>query len=233
MTDHAALVAALRAHLIVGYDGNDALPGYDAHGEMAPFASRTDPAVISVAGKTGRTAATLVLLYPDATGAPSLVLTLRQPTLRAHSGQISLPGGAIEPGETPEDAARREAFEEVGAADVDVLGRLTPLYVPPSGFRVWPVVASLPERPAFRPQEAEVAALLDVPVADLVGPEYRRRAPRRLDGNPLHAPGTVLDVPFFDVGGHEVWGATAMMLAEFARVVVDVGAVDFGAVTRG
>ena len=70
--------------------------------------------MISVEGKTGRTAATLVLLYPDAGGAPHLVLTVRQPSLRAHSGQVSLPGGAIEAGETPEDAARREAFEEVG-----------------------------------------------------------------------------------------------------------------------
>ncbi len=237
---HAALVAALRARLAVGRDGNDALPGYAAHGEMAPFPSRTDPAVISVAGKTGRTAATLVLLYPDATGAPCLVLTLRQPNLRAHSGQVSLPGGAIEPGETPEDAARREASEEIGVEDVDVLGRLTPLYVPPSGFRVWPVVASLGARPAFRAQEAEVAALVEVPVAHLVGPAHRRRAPRRLDGNPLHAPGTVLDVPFFAVGGHEVWGATAMMLAEFARVAADLDAGDLdagdlagGPVTRG
>ena len=216
---HDALVEALRARLVAGRDGNAALPGYAAHAEMAPFPSRTDPAVISVEGKSGRAAATLVLLYPDAAGAPCLVLTVRQPSLRAHSGQVSLPGGAVEPGETPEDAARREAHEEVGVDGADVLGRLTPLYVPPSGFSVWPVVAALDARPAFRAQPAEVAELVEVPVALLLDAGVRQRRPRTLRGNPLVADGATLDVPFFALGGHEVWGATAMMLAEFAAVV--------------
>ena len=144
------------------------------------------------------------------------MLTVRQPTLRAHSGQVSLPGGALDAGETPEDGARREAREEVGVDVPDVLGRLTPLYVPPSGFSVWPVVAALAARPAFRPQEAEGAAVVEAPVALFVDPAARRRSPRALHGNPDAA---VFDVPFFAVGGHEVWGATAMMLAEFAAVV--------------
>ena len=217
MTPHAALVADLRARLADGRSGARPLPGYAVHAEMAPFPSRTDPAVISVEGKNGRAAATLVLVYPDDAGEPCLVLTVRQPSLRAHSGQVSLPGGALEPGETPEDAARREAHEEIGVdpGAVDVLGRLTPLYVPPSGFSVWPVVAALGARPAFRPHEAEVAALVEAPVALFSDPAARRRSPRALHGNPDAA---VFDVPFFDVGGHEVWGATAMMLAEFAAV---------------
>ena len=222
MSDHDALVAALRARLTVGHDGNAHLPGYAAHAEMAPFPSRTDPAVISVEGKAGRAAATLVLLYPDAAGAPVLVLTVRQPSLRAHSGQVSLPGGAVEPGETPEAAARREAREEIGVDAADVLGRLTPLYVPPSGFSVWPVVAALPARPEFYVQEREVAELVEVPVSVLLDPATRQRQARTLRGNPLVDEGATLDVPFFALGGHEVWGATAMMLAEFVAVVRNV-----------
>ncbi len=213
MTAHEALVARLRARL---GSGAPPLPGHAAHGEMAPFPSRTAPEVIGVEGKGGRPAATLVLVYPDESSEPCLVLTVRQPTLRAHSGQVSLPGGALDASETPEDGARREAREEVGVDVPDVLGRLTPLYVPPSGFSVWPIVAALAARPVFRLQEAEVAALIEVPVALFVDPAARRTSPRALHGNPDAA---VFDVPFFDVGGHEVWGATAMMLAEFAAVV--------------
>ncbi len=213
---HDALVGRLRARLA------GPLPGHAAHAEMAPFPAHLTPETLSVEGKDGRRAATLVLLYPDVTGATHLVLTLRQASLRAHSGQISLPGGALEPGETPEDAARREAFEEVGVdpALPDILGRLTPLYIPPSGFSVWPVVAALHARPDFQPQEAEVAALLEVPVASLLDPAARQRRLRTLTGTPVPE----FEVPFFAVtpsgasGVLEVWGATAMMLAEFAAV---------------
>lgn len=206
-----AFVAALRARL------GAPLPGHAAHVEMAPYPRRADPEVISVEGKGGRPAATLVLFYPDGGGTVHLVLTLRQPTLRAHSGQVSLPGGRLDAGETPEAAARREAFEEVGVDPeaVEVLGRLTPLYIPPSGFSVWPVVATTPARPPFRSHEAEVAALIEVPAALLLDAAVRRRRERDLRG-------TRFEVPYFDLGGHEVWGATAMMLAEVAALLGDL-----------
>lgn len=207
---HALLASLLRRRLA------RPLPGHAAHREMAPFPARADLRAISAEHNTGRPAATLVLLFPEASGeGTSLVLTLRQPTLRAHSGQIALPGGSLDEGETPEDAARREAWEEVGVPREAprVLGRLTPLYIPPSGFTVWPIVASLDVRPAFTPHEAEVAALIEVPLAHLLAPEARQQAPRTL------AQGVRYEVPFFALGGHEVWGATAMMLAEFSAVV--------------
>lgn len=208
-----ALVPALRQRLAAP------LPGHAAQAEMAPYPRRADPGVISVEGKGGRAAATLVLLYPGDGGDAGLVLTLRPLSLKAHSGQVSLPGGSLEPGETPEDAARREAWEEVGVdpAAPDVLGRLTPLYIPPSGFSVWPVVAAVGERPAFRAQEAEVAALIEVRAAALLDPDTRRSRPHELGG-------ARVEVPFFDLGGYEVWGATAMMLAEFAAVLADAAA---------
>ncbi|WP_420454935.1 NUDIX hydrolase [Rubrivirga sp.] len=207
MPDFDALAAALVARL------RQPLPGHDAHAEMAPFPARAAVETLSTELNQGRPAATLVLLYPDADGYAHLVLTVRHAGLRDHAGQVSLPGGSLEPGETPEDAARREAFEEVGVAPdaVAVLGRLTPLYIPPSRFSVWPVVATTPGRPPFVAQETEVAAVVEVPVAELLDPTRRGRAMR-------DAPLGRFDVPFFDLGGLEVWGATAMMLAEFAAV---------------
>ena len=205
-----ALVPALRARLAAP------LPGHDAHAVMAPFPSRATEETLSIALNDGRPAATLVLLYPGAGGAASLVLTVRQAALKKHSGQVSLPGGSLDGDETPEAGARREAWEEVGVDPdaPDVLGRLTPIYIPPSRFSVWPVVAALGERPPFRAQEAEVAALVEVPVAALLDPALRKRSRR-------DAPLGTFDVPYFDLGGHEVWGATAMMLAEFAAVLAD------------
>lgn len=201
------------------------LPGFSAHAEMAPFGRGARPEMLSVdANPDARRAATLVMLYPLASGETTeagFVLTVRQPTLRAHSGQVSLPGGKLDGDETPEAAAIREAWEEVGVEpeQVDVMGRLSPLYIPPSDFAVWPVVAAVRQRPAFVPQEAEVAALVEVPLASLLAPGARRTAvrPARLPG----LEGREFEVPTFALAGQDVWGATAMMLAEFAAVVAD------------
>ncbi|OZC03476.1 NUDIX hydrolase [Rubricoccus marinus] len=202
------------------------LPGFDAHATMAPFGRGDRPGMLSVDGKNARRAATLILLYPQdaasgAEGEATFVLTVRQPTLRAHSGQVSLPGGSLDGDETPKAAALREGWEEVGVPPEapDVLGALSPLYIPPSGFAVWPIVASLDHRPAFVPQEAEVAALVDVPLAALLGDEAKQVTvrPAKLPG----LEGQEFEVPFYALADLEVWGATAMMLAEFEVAVRD------------
>ncbi|HLT47840.1 MAG TPA: CoA pyrophosphatase, partial [Rubricoccaceae bacterium] len=123
-------------------------------------------------------------------------------------------GGRIEAGETPEAAALREGYEEVGVdpAAPRVLGRLSPIHIPPSGFSVTPVVAAVEERPPFTPHEAEVAALIEVPLEKLLDPATRRLSERVVRGGRF-------EVPHFALDEYEVWGATAMMLAELVAVL--------------
>lgn len=159
-----------------------------------------------------RSAAGLLLLFPI-DDRPHLVLTVRSDRVR-HGGQVSLPGGVVEPGESVEQAALREAREEVAfsAADVRVLGALTPLDIPVSGFRLHPVVAALDRRPSLRPSDEEVARILEIPVSTLLDPATVERRPMKRGD-------LELDVPAFVAQGAVVWGATAMVLAEFLALI--------------
>jgi len=137
------------------------------------------------------------------------VLTVRADSVR-HGGQVSLPGGVAEPGETYEQAALREALEEV-ALDPDkvrVLGALTSLDIPVSGFRLHPIVGVSDQRPHLAPADGEVARILEVSVADLADPARHAPITFTRDGREIVAPA-------FHVGGVHIWGATAMVLAEF------------------
>ena len=182
------------------------LPGPDAQALMLPrprggWPSGFDTALI-------RPAAGLLLLFP-VDEQPHIVLTVRSDRVR-HSGQVSLPGGAVEPGETIEAAAVREAREEVALLehDVRVLGALTPLDIPVSGFRLHPIIAALDRHPSLHPSDGEVARILEIPVHTLLDPatlEWRRMVRGTL----------TMDVPAFVTHGSAIWGATAMVLAEF------------------
>ena len=182
------------------------LPGASAHEILAPRPRREWPAGFDPARI--RQAAGLLLLFPDGHQA-HLVLTVRTGSLVRHGGQVSLPGGAIEPGETLEQAALREAHEEIGLLPegVRILGPLTPLDIPVSGFRLHPVVASIGARPVLTPAAGEVARILDVPVHELAEQSRLVSVRRVRDGR-------AMTVPLFQLGRDEVWGATAMVLAE-------------------
>jgi len=152
----------------------------------------------------------LILLY-ERLGQTCLVLTRRRDDLQSHAGQISFPGGRRESGETLQTTAIREAHEEIGIhpAELELLGRLSSLYIPPSDYEVHPFVAWYRNgRPTFIPQESEVAEILEVPLSHLLDPAARLQEKWEIRGFEL-------DVPFYLVSGHKVWGATAMMLSEF------------------
>lgn len=194
------------------------LPGVEAQLKMAHVFRKSKTLTYQVPDNA-RKAGVLNLLYPK-NGVWHTVLMKRvvfDPTKDKHSGQVSFPGGRYELSDkTMEVTALRESEEEIGInrENVQIIGKLTNLYIPVSNYLVYPYVAVAEERPEFIPNRREVAQLIEVPIHDLLENEQ----PTLMD-LPLHN-GTVLkDVPYFDAQGHVVWGATAMMLSEFATLV--------------
>jgi 8-oxo-dGTP pyrophosphatase MutT (NUDIX family) len=187
------------------------LPGPTAQAVLAPTPRRDWPPGFSPAQI--RNAAGLLLLFPVG-GRAHIVLTVRAGTLEHHGGQVSLPGGVIESGETPERAALREAHEEIALSldGVCVRGALTSLDIPVSGFRLHPILASTDVRPHLTPSGGEVARILEVDVSEFFDPQRLVRVDRVRDGR-------TLSIPLFRVGGEEIWGATAMVLAEFLAML--------------
>ena len=162
-----------------------------------------------------RTGAVLILFYPY----DSLIHVpmIRRPVYPGvHSGQVAFPGGRVE--ETDEsivEAALREAREEVGVrpADVEVLGLLTPLFVHASNYMVHPVVGAARTRPDFKPDPYEVDALLEVPLDELQ--DVTRIGSKEI----IVREGITIQAPYYDLQGHTVWGATAMMISELLEVL--------------
>jgi 8-oxo-dGTP pyrophosphatase MutT (NUDIX family) len=184
------------------------LPGLDAQLRFMPTPPRTGwkPGEFP---SDARIAAGLLLLYPGDRGA-SIALTVRASGLKRHAGQVSLPGGATDPGETLTQAALREAHEEIGVdpATVRILGEFTPVYVLVSGFTLHPVVGITHARPSFKPAAHEVDAVVEVSIEDLQDASSIRQGTRTREG-------VAIEYPYFDLKGHQVWGATAMILGEF------------------
>jgi 8-oxo-dGTP pyrophosphatase MutT (NUDIX family) len=163
-----------------------------------------------------RPAATLLAIYPDADGSLVVPLTVRHGDLRAHAGEVSLPGGAVDATDTgPEAAALREAWEEVGLppSDVRIVGALDPVWIPVSNFELQPFVGVLAARPSLVPHDAEVAAIVELPLAALWDPDVVGVEEVVVRG------GLRLRAGAFRYGGVVVWGATALTLGMLAHVL--------------
>jgi 8-oxo-dGTP pyrophosphatase MutT (NUDIX family) len=188
------------------------LPGLAAQLRMAP-----DPRTWPEDGAPLRPAAALLLIYPHA-GEWHVPLTVRGSGLRHHTGQVSLPGGRLDrPDESVEQAALREAQEEIGIAPstVEIIGRLTPVPIAVSGHLLHPVVGASVTRPPFTLAAHEVERLIEVPITRLLQPDVVAWEKRVRSQSPTE----IQRVPYFEIDGGRIWGATAMVLAEFMAVL--------------
>jgi 8-oxo-dGTP pyrophosphatase MutT (NUDIX family) len=197
---------------------HQAKPGLQAQLKMVPEPRPGQKVYIEVEA-TCLKAGVMVLLYRRQ-DAWYMVLIRRPSTVLYHKDQIGFPGGQLEPGENFEEAALRETWEElsVDRDRIKIIGHLTPLYIPPSNFCIYPVVATLSEPPSFKPHPEEVAEVIEMPLGHLMDPRNLRRETWTIGGQPV-------EVPFYGFRHHKIWGATAMVLAEFQEIFESLEAI--------
>ncbi len=186
------------------------LPGRAAQYEMAHAFRGTYPEFTKDARKAG----VLILLYPK--NNDWHVVFIQRPGKNPndrHAGQLSFPGGKFEIIDTNlQQTALRETAEEVGAdtSNIEILGALTPLFIPVSNFLVSPFVGFTTQSPSWTPQESEVEEIIEFSLASFFKPETKGLTEIKIRKNIR-----LQQVPFFDLNGKKLWGATAMMMNEF------------------
>ena len=186
------------------------LPGEKVQLRMAPKGIRNFPPNKNMPNP----AAVLILLFP-VIDEPYTVLMKRTEYQGAHSGQISLPGGKIEAIDVDlAQTALRETKEELGilSEKINIIGKLTPLFIPVSGFDVHPYVGVITEKPDWNPDLNEVSYLIETSISELASAAVIKSEMRQLFGNEL-------EVPFYHLHNEKIWGATAMMISEFLQIV--------------
>ena len=167
-------------------------------------------------------AAVLAVLFEEE-GEARLIFTRRSTRLRSHRGEVSLPGGRIDPGEDPPTAALREAYEEIALdpSRVTPEGWIHPVVTVVTGSLIMPIVATTPSRPYVVASPAEVERVFDVSLRDLADLENFHEEHWRIGGR--STPGTTdgsFTVWFFEVEGEMIWGATARMIHELLSLVL-------------
>ena len=185
---------------------------------------RTRPADLPGSGKIG---AVLLLLHQDSPESwPKIVLTKRHTHLNHHAGEISLPGGRQDPGESLQETAIREAVEEIGAvpSQIDMIGTLSSVYIPPSDFTIHPFVAWYNGNAEFVRSESEVMEIIDVSLEQLCHPETLRFGR-------IHNESREISAHYFGINLNQIWGATAMVVYEFIQRIKAAGDQDVSIVS--
>ena len=185
------------------------LPGHEAQYKMAPgLRLRFKPTARVIR------ASVLILLYPDKECL--FTVFIKRPDYPGiHGGQISLPGGKMEDNDPDVIfTALRETEEEIGIKreEVEILGCLSPLFIPVSNMLVSPVIGFIADKPDFRPQPGEVAGLIETAIEEFLKPEIVQDKVKIIRLNRAI-------VPFYNIKGHHIWGATAMIISEFTELL--------------
>lgn len=198
---------------------NLSLPGEVSHHKMAPV-ERLKELTDSARNKnTARRAAVMALFYPDANNETNLLLILRKTYKGVHSGQVGFPGGKAESEDaTIQETALRETEEEVGVLqnEIQVLKKLTEIYIPPSNFFVQPFIGISTKTQKFIKQDEEVEALIEVPLHHFMDDSVLTTK------TITTSYANDIEVPAFILNNHVVWGATAMMLSEVRELIKDL-----------
>ena len=134
-----------------------------------------------------------------------------------HKGQISLPGGVREGDETLEQTALRETLEEIGIVpnSISLIGKLTPLFIPITGFEIFPFIGWTEKEPITTIHDREVEKIIKVSLSDLVEEKNMKIKKTKIRNIPV-------SMPYFELNGETVWGATSMILSEFKTVIKDL-----------
>ena len=194
------------------------LPGEKAQHKMAPVGRKPMSQYLDKSPNAKRSAI-LILLYPHE-GKVHTVFILRPAYDGNHSGQVAFPGGKFEARDlTLEKAALRETEEEIGvlANEVKVLGKLTALYIPVSNFMVHPFVGTVSAKPQFLINPKEVEKIIETELEELFEDTIVKE--KKILFSSLNRE---ISAPYFDIKGHTVWGATAMIISELKEIVKEI-----------
>jgi len=195
------------------------LPGESAHRKLAPLIRINELEDIDMSKRNPHEAGVMAVFYPDSDNITRLVLILRKTYKGVHSNQVGFPGGRVEEIDRDlEDTALRETEEEVGIPqnEIEVVKKLSRLYIPPSNFWVQPYLGLMLTTPKMIAQESEVEEILEVKLSDFLNDE------NVITENLSTSYAKEIEVPAYRLNGHVVWGATGMMLSEIRELLLKI-----------
>lgn len=195
------------------------LPGESAHRKLAPLIRINELEEIDMSKRNPQEAGVMAVFYPDMDMETRLVLILRKTYNGVHSNQVGFPGGRLEESDKDlEDTALRETEEEVGIPqnEIEVVKKLTRLYIPPSNFWVQPYLGLMQKTPKMIAQESEVEKILEVKLSDFLNDE------NVITENLSTSYAKEIEVPAYSLNGYVVWGATGMMLSEIRELLLKI-----------
>ena len=191
------------------------LPGWESQRKMAVMSINAVTRLAFYAPSNAKLAAVAIILFQEDKKL-KFFLTRRTSNVDHHKGEISLPGGAQDTGESFKETSLRESEEEIGIhTPLELIGKLTPLYAPVSGFLIHPYVWYSKKRPSTTINENEVESIHDIDLNELLNDNT-------LSTKSVKVKGMGVDVPSFKFDSCISWGATAMILSEFKDALVEI-----------